>query len=242
MKYFTITLRPTSLWAACLAMLFQFIIPVTVHAQDDLKGEYTFDLGITYAVSSGKENKMKNNENFTMWFTKGDYAGMEVNKQEGFFMIYDLADGKMITLMNEQKTAMVMNMKKMMEQAAQSMDSMKRDNDVEITKTGKSDNILGYHCDQYNVKAKDAESMIWITNELGEPSTGFSKSFAIMMAGNRKGKAGGPSTRMPLGVMLRMESTTKKGDKSTMEATEIHKDGKTISTSGFQVMKMPGQG
>lgn len=224
-----------------------FVFPVMVTAQDNgISDEYVFDLGITYEVSTGKEGKMKKGEDMIMWFSKGSHAGMQAGKEQKMFMVYDMEGARMITLMEDQKMAMVIGMKKMMERMAeQASTEESAENDAQVTKTGRTETILGYKCEEYKITSSDSESNVWITTELGQGLGSFSKTFSTMMQNAQKNKARGGVTgmhKMAEGVMLRMEGTSNKGKEKTLfEAKAVHKDGKKVTTSGYQVMKMPGQ-
>ncbi len=175
-----------------------------------------------------------------MWFSKGDYTGMESPKQKGFFMVMDLKDQKMITFMTDQKMAMIMDLAKM-KQKMQGQVKEENPNNVKVTKTGKSETILGYKCEQFQVESDDSQSLVWMTTELGSGMGNFAKSLAAMLETGSKPIRFPSMKGMENGVMLRMESTDKKsGNLSRFEAISVSKDGKIMATSGYKVMAMPG--
>ena len=222
--------------------LLGFLAAPGIMAQEDMADQYSFDLGITYEMASGKPGKLKNNTQMSMWFSNAEHVGMQAGEQKEMFMIYDMKAMKMITLMEAQKMAMVMDMKKMQERMASQVKQQEAAaEDVQITKTGRSEKILGYSSDEYKITSKEGENLVWITKELGQGMGNFSKSFSSMMNSNPKSKKVSGMDKMEEGVMLRMEFTSNNGkDASKFEAKEVHKDGKTVSTAGYQVMKMPG--
>lgn len=205
-----------------------------------LPENYEFALGVTYEMSSGKNGNLKKGEQMGMWFSNQPYTGMEVPKQKGFFMVMDLKDQKMVTLMTDQKMAMVMDLKKMQEKMK---GQVKEENpsDVKITKTGKSETILGYKCDQYLIETSDGQSLVWITTELGSGMGNLAKSLSSILSSGPK-PMGLPSMKgIENGVLMRLESTDKKSGNSTrIEAVNVNKDGKKFPTAGYNVMAMPG--
>lgn len=225
-----------------LYFLISLLIAPGMMAQEEMADQYSFDLGITYEMATGKPGKLKNNTQMSMWFSNADHVGMQAGEQNEMFMIYDMKSMKMITLMEAQKMAMVMDMKKMQDKmASQVKQQQAAAEDVKVSKTGRSEKILGYSCDEYKISSKEGENLVWITKELGQGMGNFSKKFSSIMNSNPRSKKVTGFEGMEEGVMLRMEFTSTDGkDASRFEAKEVHKDGKTVSTEGYQVMKMPG--
>ncbi|HEY8396653.1 MAG TPA: DUF4412 domain-containing protein [Flavihumibacter sp.] len=204
-----------------------------------LPESYDFGLGVTYAVSSGKkEGALKKGETMGVWFSKGAHTGIEPTNQKGFFMVVDAQSQKMVTFMTEQKMAMVMDMGKMA-QKIQSKEGEKVP-DVKITKVG-TETVLGYNCTIYNVESDDTNTRVWVTTELEGGMGSFSAAMSNMFK-NRKSAMLYPDLKgIDNGVMLKLHSTDKKsGDISVMEATNVDKGGKKISTTAYKVMSMPG--
>lgn len=218
----------------------------SIYAQeaDKLRDEYKFKLGITYEFSRIAKDQVKNSHEMNMWYSDAGFSGIEMNGKASMFMLYDMKSMKMITLMEAQKMAMMMDMKKMSGQIAGRVDSAKKEaSDAKITKTGKTEKILGYSCEQYKITSKKTESLIWVTKELGAGFGDYSKSFGMLIGGKGGQGTGFPDMKGAAdGVMLKMESTdTGTGDIIRMEATAVNKDGKNINTSGYKLMNMPGQ-
>lgn len=97
-----------------VSVLFGLLGMSSAFAQS-LPENYEFALGVTYEMSSGKNGNLKKGEQMGMWFSNQPYTGMESPRQKGFFMVMDLKDQKLVTLMTDQKMAMVMDLKKMQE-------------------------------------------------------------------------------------------------------------------------------
>ncbi len=221
------------------SLLFGLVGTNPVSAQS-LPDTYDFTLGVTYEISSGKNGNMKKGEQMGMWFSNQPYTGMESPKQKGFFMVMDLNDQKMVTLMTDQKMAMVMDLKKMQEKMK---GQVKEENpaNVKISKTGKSETILGYKCQQYLIESDDSQSYAWITTELGSGMGNLAKSLSAILSSGPK-PMGLPSMKgIENGVLLKMESTDKKnGNTTRLEAVNVSKEGKKFPTAGYNVMAMPG--
>jgi hypothetical protein len=223
-----------------VSLLLLAILSTNAVVSQTLPENYDFSLGITYEISSGKNGSLKKGEQMGMWFSKGDYTGMESPKQKGFFMVMDLKDQKMITFMTDQKMAMIMDLAKM-RQRVQGQVKEEGPNNVKVTKTGKSETILGYKCEQFQVESDDSQSLVWMTTELGSGMGNFAKSLAAMLETGPKPIRFPSMKGMENGVMLKMETTDKKsGNLSRFEAVSVTKDGKKMATDGYKVMAMPG--
>lgn len=207
---------------------------------------YKFKLGITYDISTGKKENMKKSQDMTLWYSEGGYTGFGLNGNKAMFMIYDIQTMKMITFMEAQKMAMVIDMKRLGQQHAdKTAEANEKVTDTKITKTGKKEKILGYNCEQYQIKTKDSEALVWITTELGAGFGDFGKSIAAAMGGGKPNKGGFsfPDMKgMSNGVMLKMESADiSSGDTANIIATAVNKEGKELNTTGYKMMSLPGQ-
>ncbi len=203
--------------------------------------EYTFKVGVTYEMKmeEGKTNDM------VFWFSNADYSGVGMGEQKGMMMVYDMGRKIMVTFMEAQKMYMVMDMDKMRQKAGIAEQdteeaAKKAAKDIKITKTGKTETILGYKCDQYEVLSKSNRSLIWVTTELGSGFGNLMKNLSLMMRGAAGGfgEAGGIAS----GVMLKMEGTDLSTHKSySLTAKSVNKQGMVIQTAGYRAMNMPGQ-
>ncbi|MGN6352093.1 MAG: DUF4412 domain-containing protein [Parafilimonas sp.] len=227
-------------YAKNIANLFLFMclfLCINVQAQDGK--DYKFRLGITYNTSSGDKA-----HDISMWLSDDAYTGIEASESGGSaFIIFNMKDKKMITIMEAQKMAMIMDLGKYQQMMAQKMeeaeDSLPK---VKVEKTGVTEKILGYNCDQYKITGDKSQTLVWITKELGSGFAGFSKSL-MMMLNNGRGKTQGASVpdiqAAADGVMMKMEATDLSSNKVTkMEATAINKDGKEVNISDYKIMSM----
>ncbi|HEX5152121.1 MAG TPA: DUF4412 domain-containing protein [Parafilimonas sp.] len=207
------------------------------YAQDTK--DFKFKLGITYDVSSGGGESHK----LAMWVSEDVYTGMEPTEgNSGVFIIFNMKDMKMLTVMQAQKSVMIMDLNKYQKMAQQNQSTGdKTATQAQITKTGVTEKILGYNCDQYKVSSEKSESLIWVTTELGSGFSDFAKSL-MMALNNGRGKTQGatiPDMQGAGGVMLKMEATDLSTKKVTkMEATQVNKDGKEVNITDYNVMSM----
>ena len=195
---------------------------------------YRFDLGITYAVSTTKGNKKSDQVDMSMWFSEKGYVGtgIEANKNP-MLMIYDSEKDAIVNVMEESKTYMVMS-SKFLERFAKGASDEETEASGSIEKTGKTETILGYTCEQYRAKDNDTETLLWLSKELGVDYSVFAKNLSKIMRNNQQQLPKGYAD-MPGGMMLRMESSDVKGKNTyLMEATAVHKDGKTVDLSAYK--------
>ncbi|GAO42551.1 DUF4412 domain-containing protein [Flavihumibacter petaseus] len=200
--------------------------------------EYIFKLGVAYEMKSGdgRTNQMN------VWFSNSDYSGIGTGEMKGMTMVYDLGRKIAVTFMEAQKMYMVMDLDKMKQQAEakQKTETPKSDpaKDVKITKTGKTETILGYKCDQYQVINKTTTMLIWVTAALGSGYSNFLQSLSSMKGGFNIPEAKGLGS----GVVMKMDvSDTAEKSKLSLLATSVNKDGMVIKTAGYKGMNVPGQ-
>lgn len=165
-----------------------------------------------------------------------------------FAMITDLVKLESLILMPEQKMYMVMPIKQAVEKARQQAPSANTD----VEKTGRTETILGYVCDEYVMKERDTTTAVWFAEGLG----------AFMGLGQNAGDMGGmfggggkkaaPNAweekfKGKTGFPLRVVSTNSKNAETfRMEATKIQPGALPASTflppAGWQKFQMPDLG
>lgn len=212
-----------------------------LQAQDVTK--FNFKTGITYSISEGQK---KAGNKLTMWFSDGDYAAMEPSENNMVFMIFDTKNTKMLTIMQAQKMVMTMDFGKLQQQY---QDKNKGTDDkaapkAQVTKTGVTEKIMGYNCEQYKITTDENETLVWVTTELGTGYTSFAKSMMMAMnSGKGKGNNSfGDLQNVANGIMLKMITKDLSDKKEvTLEATNVNTSGKEVDITGYQTMKMPGQ-
>lgn len=220
-----------------LAALVLFCFTTSVFAADAFEGKVTLGM---------KDRKDK--EVVISYVMKGSKIRMipDVQEAQGVALIFDVEKGEMMTLMPEQKMYMVMSMKGAMNSAAKKSSKEKM---PELVKTGRTETILGYKCDEYVMTdERGNKTEIWATDKLGT-YMGASAGGGGMMG---RGKASGPAWENVLKgrdgfFPLRVVSRDRK-DKETfrMEAKSVEPGNVPDSTfeppAGFQKFALPNLG
>lgn len=95
------------------------------------------------------------------YMVKGDFVRTESQSPRGeFAMIMNMKDRKMIMLMPQMKSYM----ERTIDSSAQLPADAKK---PEFKKTGKTEKILGYDCEQYIIKEENRETEVWAAKGLG---------------------------------------------------------------------------
>ncbi len=206
-----------------------------------------FEGKVSLAITGDKGKPM--NMNYSM---KGQKLRTDMDaKGSQISTIMDVAKQEMIMLMPEQNMYMVMPIKKQIEKAVEQHGAGAATADVE--RTGKTETILGYKCDQIIVTDKDkgTTTELWVAPDLGvfmglggghggSPFGGGGKNAGASAKWEEalKGKGGFP---------LRVVSHDAKGkDTFKMEATKIEPgklaDSLFVPPPGYQKFSMPDFG
>lgn len=161
--------------------------------------------------------------------------------------IMDMKKLEMIMLMPEEKMYMVMPIKQTIEKAAAKADIKEPD----IEKTGRTETILGYKCDEYVTKEKKTTTEIWIAEGLGA-FMGLGESgggpMGGMFGGKKKAASGWEEKfKGKPGFPLRVVSRDAKNKETfRMEATKIEPGSLPASLfqppAGWQKFQMPDMG
>lgn len=168
------------------------------------------------------------------YLTKGDMVRMQFEQAPGMTMavVVNSKSGAAFVLMTESKMYMEMNMKDMpVPDGAQK--------DVDFQKTGKTQKILGYQCEQIFLKQEATEVEMWVTKGLG-----------IFVQSNFNAGSTSPAMKKLEEELtskgyfpLRMISKTAGKDEFRMEALSVTRKalGKELFTvpAGFTKMQMP---
>jgi len=200
-----------------------------------------FEGKVSLAMSSGKGKPQILN-----YSIKQDALRIDILAEGGqsFASIMDMKKMEMIMLMSEQKMYMVMPMKDTVEKAVAHAEAK----DPNIEKTGRTETILGYKCDEYVNKEKNSTTEIWIAEGLGAFMGLGDNSGGGMFGGRKKAAAsweekfkGKPG--FPLRVVTR---DNKSKETFRMEATKIEPGSLPASLfqppAGWQKFQMPNMG
>ncbi|HTL68995.1 MAG TPA: DUF4412 domain-containing protein [Lacunisphaera sp.] len=122
-------------------------------------GAEAFEGKVSFALTSDRGHTQ--NMDYSM---KGRKLRMDMDAQgRTVSSIMDLEKLEMTMLMPEQGMYMVMPIKKPVEQAAQSAN----EGTAEVERTGRTETILGYKCDELVVMDKGTTTNMWVASDLG---------------------------------------------------------------------------
>lgn len=199
-----------------------------------------FEGKVSLAMSSGKAKPQTLN-----YSIRQDALRIDILAEGGqsFATIMDMKKMEMILLMSEQKMYMVMPMKDTVEKAVAKAEIK----DPNIEKTGRTDTILGYKCDEYVNKEKNTTTEIWIAEGLGA-FMGLGDNSGGGMFGKKKISTGWEEKfKGKPGFPLRVVSRDNKNKETfRMEATKIEPGSLPASLfqppAGWQKFQMPSMG
>ncbi len=207
-----------------------------------------FEGKVTQTITAAKGESQT--LNYSM---KGDKLRTDMNADgHEVSSIMDLAKLEIIMLMPEQKTYMVMPIKKPVEQAM----AKQGESTADVEVTGKTETILGYKCSQILVKDKGSVTEMWVADGLGTfmglgSGGGGGNPMAGMFGGGGKKSANAAKWEEALkgkgGFPLRVISRDAKGRQSfKMEATKIEPgslpDSLFAPPAGYEKFAMPDFG
>lgn len=209
---------------------------------------YKFDSEIVMEMKQYKGEEVTNDSRIRFYASSGDknmgYI-MDINTHGQSMSAQVVMDAKantMTTLVNQggMKMAMQYDLSKgnsMAGMGGKAAEDAPTDKiaKAEVKKTGRSKTILGYKCDEYEIVSEESYGLAWVAPDMPFPS--FYESFSkIPGAGSKM------NSDMPKGFPMLIESWPDgKGtdQKYVIEVVEVNKDkGTTISTEGYQVMKL----
>jgi hypothetical protein len=192
----------------------------------------------------------KGGEQVIDFATKGDLVRMEPQSGEarGATMIMNAAKQEITILMPSERMYMVMPMRGGPAQQTDGSDAK----DVKIEKTGRTEKILGYTCEEWIMTDNGETTAMWVTEQLGNfMGLGGGNPMGGMMGG-RKAKANGSAWEKLLKEKkawfpLRVVSRDGRGkEKFRLEAKKIEPgslpDDLFAPPAGFQKFAMPAMG
>ncbi|MFZ5494522.1 MAG: DUF4412 domain-containing protein [Verrucomicrobiota bacterium] len=180
---------------------------------------------------------------------KGSALRIDLSAEgNAFASIMDLQKMEMLMLMPDQQMYMVMPIKEHVEKAVQGA----YEKEPNIEKTGRTETILGYKCDEYVSKDGNITTEIWVTEGLGAfmgLGSGAGNPMGGMFGGGKKKAASGWEEKFKgkPGFPLRVISRDAKNRETfKMEATKIEPGSLPASLfqppEGWQKFQMPNMG
>lgn len=233
---------------ACAMKLLPLILAGLSLACASALSAATFEGKVSLGMKSNKEA-----EQVIDYAMKDGLVRMEPKMADagGTAMIMNWAKQEMIILMPEQQMYMVMPMKMPAGAAGARADGP----EPTVEKTGKTETILGYTCEQYVTTEGGQTTEMWITDQLG--------TFMGLSAGNPMGGAMGGGGRGAKGASTAGWEKALKGKEGAFPLRVIARDNKGRETfrleakkiepgplpaslftppAGFQKFSMPGMG
>lgn len=205
-----------------------------------------FEGRVSLGMKSGRDK-----EQVIDYAMKEGFVRMEPKSAEagGSAMIMDWGRQQMIMLMPEQHMFMVMPLKAPLERAA----ARAQNPETKVEKTGRTETILGYLCEEYVTTERGETTEMWITDQLGSfAGLGGGNPMAGMMGGGAAAKpaAGGWEQALkgrPGAFPLRVVSRDGKGRETfRLEAKKIEPgslpDSLFAPPAGYQKFSLPGFG
>jgi hypothetical protein len=206
-------------------------------------GAGAFEGKVSLAMSSGKGKTQ-----VLDYSIKDTSIRIDLNAEgQSVATIMDLKKMEMLMLMPSEKMYMVMPLKDKIEKAVG--DAVAKEPNVE--KTGRTDTILGYKCEEYVSKDRDTTTEIWLAEGLGTfmgLGSGGGNPMAGMFGGKQKAAAGWEEKfKGKAGFPLRVISRDAKSRETfKMEATKIEPGSLPASQfqppAGWQKFQMPDMG
>jgi hypothetical protein len=177
--------------------------------------------------------------------TNGDYAALKPDSKEGSLIIYT-KEGNMLIVNDKEKTIIVMNMRKFLNDAANAVKDMPKDKNIHkdsagtkpnFRKTGNSKTICGYPAEEYEITSEKGKMNIWYLK--ADFDSALLLSMGMGKGPGPKSSAGGNELSNIPGIgknffMAEME----KNDKKVIETVSISKTDFSFSSVGYTVRDM----
>ncbi|GAB4329055.1 MAG: hypothetical protein OHK0038_03020 [Flammeovirgaceae bacterium] len=224
-----------------VADLIKMLNNATNVSANDIKPSYEFTGDVVINITStNKEGVKKNEGRFQYFFHKDakERLGIKplgVKKEEAVFIVME--NGKMITLSEKSKTAVIMAFEELNQQIESiNSSSSKKEIAPEFVKTGNKKVINGYECEEYVSEDAESRTICWFTDKIPFDLTAVFKSMGL---GGKESIEALPSN-MPQGFMMNLNHYDKKKNTfSDISASLINLNKPTtISTEGYKAMNL----
>lgn len=186
--------------------------------------KYSFDVTLDMVLTT-KDKKGKGDPiEMKMHYNRDSaFIGSEV---ESAFNIMDYSSMRNYTIIGGNVTTM--NLQKVIDKANRRNKKEEDQEDFTYRKTGKTETIAGYVCEEYEIESEDVKGNYWLTDDIGINISTYQKTFAT-----------NPSVTYPKdaqGIILKMVMEDKK-DKTvtTLVTNEVIKQTLTYDLSKYKV-------
>ena len=178
-----------------------------------------------------------NNQHMAYEFVSGDIDVENAPKNKGIFIL-DFVNHATLILSddNNKKTGIAYGLAEDFSEETYA-DEDEADEDVDwdytsanLKKTGRTKNILGYKCEEYEFSDEDTKGAVWITKDYKS-----ARSTAVPSMFNWTSLSFGQTS----GFLMASESTDlQSGEKSSMEVTEINNNKASFNTQLYEITNM----
>ena len=202
-----------------------FMAAVLNRSEASYKPSYAFhsEVHMTYSDAKGKkENKMQ--------LSLGEQCLLIEMEDEESMMIQDFENKSMVNLDQQKKTGQAISLD-FLSGLSTPIDT-DDDDEVSFAKTGRTKQVLGYHCEEYKLETEDGHMEIWMTDEAPVKNTDFMEGMSSMLKNDNF---------MPPGMTgLAMESYgyEKNELEYIMKVTHVKVKGRTIDLAEYSIQKM----
>lgn len=211
--------------------------------------EYSFQSQMVYKMSTnfgGKETVM----DYTMFINpEAEYMATQMGTMEsggeksnmpmGMTTILDYENEAMIMIMEEQKMAQIMSMDMLNKNLNTDKDIAEKQNEMTIIKTGKTKEILGYDCEEYQVSSEDTNGSLWIAPQMEAFNHSFFKNMGNHSFADNTQFADLKGMMMEMDMTVKERKNKKESDMK-MNIVSISKQSTVIVMANYQTIGMIG--
>lgn len=235
-KHFIVKkIRCHTFWLLLQSFFILIIAPiVSIRAQNSaaLPSELNFESGISYRYFNAKGEATKHG--ITYMYSQSGFFTMEligILRPAGT-TVFDVKSPRLIRIDNDNKTFAITDFSAQLKKANQENNNA---TERKISRTGKTDEILGYHCEEYMIERKGTKVFVWATSEINTGLMDFAKSYrsALDIYGGFSAFLSIDSTHNA--VIMKLETQSSSQEYVKMEALILHKP-KRLNTSGYSLV------
>jgi len=203
--------------------------------------EYTFESRLKYKMSSESGKKSNSMEYTVLINPDKDYMGTQMGSMESdgkkssapvnLTTIMDYGNNAMIMIMEDQKMAQIMPMNMVIPGDS----ALIVENNVTIEKTGKTKEILGYTCEEYQMKSDDADGSIWIAPDVPVMSQALFENMGKSSFAKNTDWLDTKGMMMEMDMMVN-EEDSKKPSHMKMTVISMDEEKNAFSMADYQTM------
>ncbi len=210
---------------------------------------YSFTTEVVYkmeAIIDGKPTSMDytmllNPDEEYMATKIGSMMGQDGKKTKmamNMTTIMDFQNNAMIMIMEEQKIAQIMSMSQINDMAENDEPQV----ETSITKTGRTKEILGYKCEEYQMTSEDMEGSIWIAPDIEVYNQSFLNNLGSSSFANKSELMDLKGLTMEMDMTIKSEKKKKKGGDMNMKMTVIsfEEQNNEIAMANYKSLSLGG--